>query len=122
MSRLLEISTAAGAGVFVVQRFTGREELGRPYEYQLELLSERSDVAPEKMLGTNATVQLEMTDGSSQRFFNGYVTRFVIQGAVRTPAFKSNTGYLYLVTLNPGLWFLGHSANSRIFEIGRAHV
>ena len=29
------------------------------------------------MLGTNATVQLEMTDGSSQRFFNGYVTRFV---------------------------------------------
>ena len=115
MSRLLEISTAAGAGVFVVQRFTGREELGRPYEYQLELLSERSDVAPEKMLGSNATVQLEMTDGSSQRFFNGYVTRFVIQGVVRTTAFKSNTGYLYLVTLNPGLWFLGHSANSRIF-------
>ena len=116
MTRLLEISTAAGADVFVVQRFTGREELGRPYEYQLELLSERSDITPEKMLGTNATVQLEMTDGSSRRFFNGYVTRFTIQGAVRTTAFKSNTGYLYLVTLNPGLWFLGRSANSRIFS------
>jgi uncharacterized protein involved in type VI secretion and phage assembly len=77
MNRLLEISTAAGADVFVARRFTGRKELGRPYESHLELLSERSDVAPEKMLGTNATVQLEMTDGSSQRFFNGYVTRFV---------------------------------------------
>jgi len=116
MTRLLEISTAAGPDVFVVQRFTGREELGRPYEYHLELVSERSDITAEKMLGTNATVELEMTDGSSQRFFNGYVTRFVIQGSVRTPAFKSNMGYLYLVTLNPGLWFLGHSINSRIFS------
>jgi uncharacterized protein involved in type VI secretion and phage assembly len=41
MTRLLEISTAAGPDVFVVQRFTGREELGRPYEYHLELVSER---------------------------------------------------------------------------------
>jgi type VI secretion system secreted protein VgrG len=34
---------------------------------------------------------------------------------VRTPAYKSNTGYLYLVTLDPGLWFRGHSSNSQIF-------
>ena len=48
MSRLLEISTAAGADVFVVRRFTGREELGRPYEYHLELLSAHSDITPER--------------------------------------------------------------------------
>ena len=116
MTRMLEISTAAGSDAFVVQRFTGREELGRPYEYQLELLSERSDIAPETMLGTNATVQLAMTDGSSSRYFNGYVTRLVIQGQVRTTAFKSNVGYVYLVTLSSGLWFLGRSVNSRIFD------
>jgi type VI secretion system secreted protein VgrG len=54
MSRMLEISTAAGADTFVVQRFTGREELGRLFEYHLELLSERGDITPEQMLGTNA--------------------------------------------------------------------
>ena len=115
MTRMLEIATSAGANAFVVQRFTGREELGRSYEYHLELLSERSDITPEQMLGTNVTVSLAMTDGGDPRLFNGYVTRFVVQGVVRTTAYKSNTGYLYLITLNPGLWFLGHSINSRIF-------
>ncbi len=115
MSRMLEISTKAGSDAFVVQRFSGREELGRLYEYRLELLSERADITPEQMLGTNATVALELTDGQSSRHFNGFITRFSIQGAVRTTAYKSNVGYLYLVTLNPGLWFRTRSSNSQIF-------
>lgn len=116
MTRMLEIATAAGATAFVVQRFTGREELGRLYEYNLELLSERSDITAEQMLGTNATVQMVISDSKPPRFFNGYVTRFVVQGQVRTTAFKSSVGFLYLITLNPGAWFLGHAINSRIFE------
>jgi type VI secretion system secreted protein VgrG len=113
---MLEISTKAGDGVFVVQKFTGREDLGRLFEYRLELLSERGDITPESLLGTNATVALELNDSTSTRYFNGYITRFSVQGSVRTPAFKSNVGYLYLVTINPGLWFLTRSANSRIFN------
>ena len=113
MTRMLEISTKAGDGVFVVQKFTGREDLGRLFEYRLELLSERGDITAESLLGTNATVALELNDSTSTRYFNGYITRFSVQGSVRTPAFKSNVGYLYLVTINPGLWFLTRSANSR---------
>jgi type VI secretion system secreted protein VgrG len=116
MSRMLEISTSAGADVFLVQRFSGREELGRLYEYRLELLAERGDLTAEQLLGTNATVSLEMMDPTTKRFFNGYITRFSIQGAVTTTAYKSNTGYLYLVTLSPGLWFLTRSSNSQIFS------
>jgi type VI secretion system secreted protein VgrG len=116
MARILDISTKAGDGVFVVQKFSGREELGRLYEYRLELLSERADITAESLLGSNATVSLELNDSTTTRYFNGYITRFSIQGAVRTPAFKSNTGYLYLVTINPGLWFLTRAANSRIFN------
>jgi type VI secretion system secreted protein VgrG len=115
MSRMLEISTKAGASAFVVQRFSGHEELGRLYEYSLELLSERDDITAEQLLGTNATVALELPDSKGTRSFNGYITRFTVQGAVRTPAFKSGTGFLYLVTLSPGLWFLTRSANSQIF-------
>ena len=35
---------------------------------------------------------------------------------MQTTAFKSNTGFLYLLTLSPGLWFLTRTANSRIFN------
>ena len=116
MGRMLEISTKAGDGAFVVRKFSGREELGRLFEYTLELLSERADIAPESLLGTNATVSLERDDGASQRHFNGYITRLSVQGSVRTPAFKSNVGYVYLATISPGLWFLTRAANSRIFN------
>ena len=71
MGRMLEISTKAGDGVFVVQKFSGREDLGRLYEYRLELLSERGDITPESLLGTNATVSMEMNDSTSHRCFNG---------------------------------------------------
>jgi type VI secretion system secreted protein VgrG len=113
---MLEIATKAGADVFVVQSFSGREELGHMFEYNLELLSERADITAEQMLGTNATVSLELDDGRSSRYFNGYVTRFTVLGSVRTTAFKSNIGYLYLVTLNPGLWFRTRASNSQIFS------
>ncbi|MET0383793.1 MAG: type VI secretion system tip protein TssI/VgrG [Burkholderiaceae bacterium] len=115
MGRMLEITTKVGADAFVVQRFNGREELGRLFEYELELLSERADITAEQLLGSNATVALELGDGAGQRDFNGYVTRFTVQGAVRTPAFKSGSGYLYLITLSPGLWFRTRSSNSQIF-------
>ncbi len=116
MGRMLEISTKAGDSAFVVQRFSGREDLGRLYEYRLELLSERGDITAESLLGTNATVALELNDSTSIRYFNGYVTRFSVQGNVRTSAFKSNVGFLYLMTINPGAWFLTRAANSRIFN------
>jgi type VI secretion system secreted protein VgrG len=115
MTRMLEISTKAGANAFVVQRFSGHEELGRLYEYELELLSERGDITAEQLLGTNATVAVELPDSKGTRSFNGYVTRFTVQGMVRTPAYKSNTGFLYLVTLSPGLWFMTRSSDSKIY-------
>ena len=115
MTRMLEIATKAGANAFVVQRFSGHEELGRLYEYSLELLSERGDITAEQLLGTNATVALELPDSKGTRSFNGYITRFTVQGVVRTPAFKSNQGFLYLVTLSPGLWFMTRSSDSRIY-------
>ncbi len=114
MTRMLEIATELGAGIFTVQTFSGREELGRMFEYNVELLSEQGDITAEKLLGSNATVQLELPDGTF-RYFNGYITRFTVQGQTATPAFKSNTGYLYLATISPGLWMRTRTSNSQIF-------
>jgi len=115
-NRMLNIVTALGADAFVVQSMTGREELGRMFEYTLELMSQRADITAEEVLGTNATVSLELNDGQSQRYFNGYVTRFSIYGKAQTSAFGDNAGYLYLVTLHPGAWFLTRAANCQIFS------
>jgi type VI secretion system secreted protein VgrG len=111
---MLEIATTLGAGTFTVQSFSGREELGRLFEYNVELLSEKGDITAEKLLGTNATVALELP-GGMLRNFNGYLTRFTVQGQTSTPAFKSGTGYLYLATISPGLWMRTRASNSQIF-------
>ena len=115
MPRMINISTELGESAFVVQRFSGREELSRMFEYSLELLSEQGAITAEQLLGTNITVSVELHDGETPRFFNGFVTRFSVRGSVRTSAFKSNTGYLYVLTLNPGCWFATRSSNCRIF-------
>lgn len=108
--RMLEVKTkpyvAGRAANFVVERFSGREEMSRMFEYQLDMVSERDDIAPKDLLGTNATVSLELAGGQGHRHFNGYITRFVQLGEVRTPAFSSGVGFRYQVTLNPWLWFL----------------
>jgi len=116
MARLVDINTKLGAGVFIVQKLSGYEELSRLFEYQVMLISERPDIAPKDLLGTNATVRLEMPAGQDPRYINGYIARFGIHGEVTTPAFKSNKGYLYLAVLRPWLWFLTRTSTCQIFQ------
>lgn len=116
MSRMLIIGTVKGEDAFVVERVVGREELSRLFEYRVDLLSEHGDFTAEEMLGTNATIGIEMHGGADPRFLNGYISRFAMLGQVRTPAFKSNTGFRYQLTLSPWLWFLTRTSTCAIFQ------
>jgi type VI secretion system secreted protein VgrG len=116
MGRLLTFASVAGPHAFVVQRARGREALGRTPECRLELLSPRADLAAESLLGTPGTLTLEREPGQPPRHFHGYVTRLRLRGPVRTPAFGGAAGYLYGVTLHPGLWFLSRRSDCRIFR------
>jgi type VI secretion system secreted protein VgrG len=116
MARSLEFASAAGPDAFVVQRFSGREALGRLPEYKLELLSKRADLTADLLLGTNATMALEGEGDAMSRWFNGYFSSFTVRGPVRTPAFGGEVGYLYLATLHPALWFLSRRADCRVFR------
>ena len=115
MERMLALATKAGPNTLVLQRFTGREELSRLFEYRLDMVSERSDIKALDMLGTNATVTMELSGGQGQRHFNGYISRFTVLGEVRTPAFKSGVGFQYQATLSPWLWFLTRTSTSQVF-------
>ena len=115
MPRLLEIATPLGQDAFVVERFNGREELGRLSEYQVSLVSQRKNITAKDILGKNVTVRLE-TGMAKPRYFNFHVTRFTLLGEVATPHYKDNRGYAYAMTGRPWLWFLTRTSTCQIYQ------
>jgi type VI secretion system secreted protein VgrG len=90
------------------------EELGRPFKYDLTLLSERGDLVLGDLLGQVVTIELDLpgttpTPNDGIRYFNGYVTRFSRQGAHRKY-------HVYSATVRPWLWLLTQTSNCRIFQ------
>ena len=75
MPRVMEITTPLGQDVLLFHGMHAREELSRIGEYRLDLLSLKSDIDIDAILGKNVTVKLLLQD-ESIRYFNGFVTRF----------------------------------------------
>ncbi|HKA43801.1 MAG TPA: type VI secretion system tip protein TssI/VgrG [Burkholderiales bacterium] len=114
--RFAQINTQLGADVLLLARVSGKEELGRLFEYDLELLSERATIKPEDLLGTNVTLMFETEDHSAPRYLNAYVTRFCEAGEKQSAAFSSGHAYAYRATLRPWLWFATRRSDCRIFN------
>jgi type VI secretion system secreted protein VgrG len=110
--RIFAAETPLGEDVLVFYRMTGTEQLGRLFEYELELLSERTYIQLADVLGKNVTVRMQLPEvrGAGTRYFNGFVTRFSYLG-------MRGTRYgAYRATLSPWLWFLTRTADCRIFQ------
>ena len=58
MPRLMEITTPLGDDVLLFYSMRAREELSRVSEFQIDLLSERSDINLDEILGKNVTVKV----------------------------------------------------------------
>ena len=97
-----------GEDVLLLISVSGTEQLGRLFEYQLELASEDHQIAPESIIGQNVTIRFELGNGET-RYFNGYVSYFTQQ---------KSSGQLarYRATVVPWLWFLTRMADCRIFQ------
>src|SRR4051812_42812109 len=108
MARVMEIATPLGDDVLLFHGMSAREEMSRPFEYQLDLLSKKKDVSVDDILGKNVTIKLGLPDDQT-RHFNGYVTRFA-QGSMLGPYYR------YHATVRPWLWFLTRTADCRIFQ------
>ena len=107
-NRTIAVGTPLGDDVLLLRTMTGHEQLGRMFQYELDLASEDPNIDVNKVLGDNMTVRLEMASGET-RYFNGFVSRFSYAGA---PAGLAR----YRATLVPWLWFLTRHANCRIFQ------
>ena len=108
MSRAMEITTPLGEDVLLFHRMTANEALGRLSEFQIDLLSTRSDIDLDEIIAKNVTVKLALPDGKT-RYFNGYVTRFSQTGTY-------GRHHLYQATVRPWLWFLTRTSDCRIFQ------
>ena len=108
MARLMQIATPLAEDVLLFQRLHAWDELSRPFEHQLTLLSAHKDINLDDVLGKPVSVQLGLPGGKN-RYFSGYVTRLAQSGMV-------GRYYRYTAMSRPWLWFLTRTADCRIFQ------
>jgi len=106
--RPLRAYTALDPDVLLLQTFSGVEAISRPYQFTLELLSERSEIDPGALLRKPAVIALDLPNGG-ERFIHGIVSRFV-----QLDRKEGLTSYRAEVV--PWLWFLSLSKDCRIFQ------
>ncbi len=106
--RSIEVISPVGGPDVVFERLSGGETLGRPFEYDVDLLSSRGDLSLEDAVGKRMTVAMTMP-GTTPRFFNGVVARFSQTG-------WTGDRFRYRAVLRPWTWLLSRASNSRIFQ------
>jgi len=106
-TRPVSITTSLGDDSLVFRSMTGREEIGRPFHYEIELLSNSSRPDLSSLVGQAMTVRLALPEG--QRYFNGVVSQVDLVGGAGSSA-------LYRATLRPLLWRLKLRSGCRIFQ------
>jgi len=106
--RPVAVYTPLGDDVLLFHHMTAKEQLGRLFEYEVEMLSDDLQIRPEDVLGATMTVRLDPLQGET-RYYHGHVSRFSHVGTSQNRA-------LYRATLRPWLWFLTRTADCRIFQ------
>lgn len=107
-SRPIQVTTVFGPDALFVESLRAVDEISRPFEVKLSLLSEQDNLDPDRILGKPLTVTIAPND-SSQRYFHGLVTEFAqLDWNVRY--------HEYRATIRPWLWLLTQSADCRVFQ------
>ena len=107
--RVLKIDTPLGKDKLLVKSFSGEEEISRLFRFHLDLVSEEATIPPKSIVGKKVTVRVLHADGSTERYFNGFLSRF--------SQLPSGGRYSYYrAEMVPWPWFLTLTADCRIFQ------
>jgi type VI secretion system secreted protein VgrG len=107
-NREIAIHTPLGEDVLLLRSFSGTEQLGRPFRYQVVLASENPAIKAADIVGQNVTIRLNLPKDEI-RYFNGYISSFTQEpGTTRLASYRA--------TVVPWLWFLTRTADCRIFQ------
>jgi type VI secretion system secreted protein VgrG len=105
--RFAFVTCPLGENTLLFHQMTGHEEMGRLFEYEIELLSEQQHIDINKVLGQPMTLTLELP--KNKRDYHGYVTQFRQHGTL-------GEFFKYRAVLRPWLWFLTRHSHCRIFQ------
>jgi len=108
--RILQFSCVLGANELLIESFDGFEAMSRLFEFHAELLAEAgTTIDPKALIGTKATVSLNLAEMQGTRYFNGLIASFEQCGG--DDHYDS-----YRARLVPSLWQLSLSSNCRVFQ------
>ena len=110
-NRALKIDTPLGEDKLLLQSFTGGEEISRLFRFQLDLISEDANIKPKSIVGKNVTLRVVHADSTTERYFNGYISRFSL---LPSPVLARHASYQ--AEMVPWPWFLTLTADCRIFQ------
>ena len=97
-----------GQEELLLRRFSGADGVNELFDYRVEAISENPNVDFDKLLGTEARIEIERASGGT-RYFHGYITDCAWLGT-------EGNGTVYALTLRPWFWLLGLTCNQRIFH------
>jgi type VI secretion system secreted protein VgrG len=109
MPQAVTVTSPPGVSALVFRTLRAREELGRLFEFELELFSENAAIKLADVVGQNLTITAEFTD-ERKRYFNGDVVQF------RQITQQVDKYFSYFAVLRPRLWFLGLTSDCKIFQ------
>lgn len=113
--RLLAINTPLGQDVLLLTRLEGQENISALYSFEVELYSASTQIAAEKIVGENVTLNIMQADtlgvrSGGYRHINGYIRRFRGEGEQLQGLRR------YTAEVVPWLWFLTQTSDSKIFQ------
>ena len=109
-NRILRFNSPLGANTLLPMGFSGSEALSELFDYKVDLLTELDVViTPSAIVGKRVTVELQVTDTGTKRYFNGMVAS--IEGNGGSALFNS-----YRLRMVPMLWLLSLNQQTRVFQ------
>jgi type VI secretion system secreted protein VgrG len=109
MPQAVKVTSPLGEGKLIFSTLAGREELGRLFEFKVELYSENAAIKFDDLVGKNITLSIEFPD-ERKRDFNGDVVWF------RQLTKTYDKYFCYEALLRPRLWFLTCTSDCKIFQ------
>ena len=108
MPQPFSIKTPLPASDLQLESFTCSEGLSALTHINASLLSARSDIDPNLLLGQPVTIEITLRD-DAKRHFHGFVSRF-------SAGSSTNRFFRYQAVVRPWLWFLTRTSDCRIFQ------
>lgn len=110
--RWMKITTPLPENDLLIEALAGTDALSRLFEYRLDLLSTKKDIAFDKLLGQPVTVSLEIGPGKFV-YLNGIVVRF--RQGMETYGKESQLYYRYHADVAPKAWLMTQCQRCRVF-------